>query len=148
MQEHGELSASFIKQLELIATELEQSPLVQFGYRERVRIERPLFLVLREVCHNQLGHVLHGLTNVHHDALYQCIKGKSCGKDLLDFIRHVFELHAFLLELSSTNPYVQGDALSRVSLTKRDAAAFVVRHIRALVKEAHEVIVGRHGRGV
>lgn len=139
MKRQDELDQRLIEQLELIATELEQTPPLRVGYRERVRIERPLFLILKEICGQRLGYVLHGLTDVHKNILHQCAKEKSCSKNLLNFIQNVFEFRIFLLALSSSNPYVQGDALSRASVAKRDAVEFLARQIRILVKEAREI---------
>jgi hypothetical protein len=141
VKRQDEFPKGFIEQLESIAAELGQASPPRIDYIARVRIERPLFLTLKEICRQRFGYVLHGLTSVHRDALYQYIAGKPCNRDLLNFIRHVFEFRVFLIELSSSNPYVQGDALSRVLVTDSDSVAFLYRQIQALVKEAREILI-------
>jgi len=140
MERQPELPKDFIEKLESIATELEQAPPRRIDYIERVRIERPLFLMIKEICRQHLGYDLHGLSSEHRDALYQYIEGKPGSKYLSNFIRHVFEVRVFLLKLSSSDPYVQGDALLQVSVNGKDSFAFLARQIRILVKEAREVV--------
>ena len=141
MKERDETVAGLIGQLEVIAAELEQVVPIRVGYRDRVRIERPLFLVLKEICLRHLGFDLHGLTDVHRQGLRQCIARRPCSSNLLHFIRHVYEFRVFLLELTSADPYVQGNALSLVLETECGSVAFLSRQLRILAKEAREAAV-------
>ena len=135
MRTHSNILQSSCQKLETIAVELEQNPPQRIGYRERMRIERPLFLLLKEVCLRHLEYELHGMTEVHRKALSLLLSKKRCTRDLQNFVRNAFELRVFILALSSTNPYVQGDALSRASLTKRESIKVLIRELRALANQ-------------
>ena len=135
MRTHANILQTPCQKLETIAVELEQNPPQRIGYRERMRIERPLFLLLKEVCLRHLEYELHGMTEVHRKALSLLLSKKRCTRDLQNFVRNAFELRVFILALSSTNPYVQGDALSRASLTKRESIKVLIRELRALANQ-------------
>lgn len=136
MRTHANILQISCKKLEAIAAELEQNPPQRIGYRERMRIERPLFLLLKEICRQHLEYELHGMTEVHRKALSLLLSEKrSDNKELQNFVRNAFELRIFLLTLSSTNPYVQGDALSRASLTKRESVKVLIRELRTLANQ-------------
>lgn len=135
MRIHANILQSSCQKLEAIAVELEQNPPQRIGYRERMRIERPLFLLLKNVCLRHLEYELHGMTEVHWKALSLLLSEKRCDRELQNFIRNAFELRIFVLALSSTNPYVQGDALSRASLTKRESVKVLIRELRALANQ-------------
>jgi hypothetical protein len=107
-------------------------------YRERVRIERSLFLVFKEVCRRHLGYDLHGLSEVHRKELNQWMECKPCRMSLQNLVREAFELRVFVLALSSANAYVRDNALSRASLTQRDAVATLSRVLRSLAENVLE----------
>lgn len=119
-----------------LAGEFSQNPPKLIGYRERVRIERLLFLIAKEMCLKHLGYELHGLSEAHREELTRWFDHNPCGKSLENFLREVFELRVFVLALSSTNPYVSGDALSRASLTKRGAVITLSRALYSLAEKA------------
>jgi hypothetical protein len=124
--------------MKALADELAQVPKQRFGYRERVRIERSLFLVVKEVCRRHLGYDLHGLSEVHREELNHWMERKPCRMSLQNLVREAFELRVFVLALSSTNAYVRDDALSRASLTQRDAVVTLSRVLRSLVENVLE----------
>lgn len=136
MHIHADKLHKACQQLKAVAEELAQNPPRRIDYRERARIERPLFLVVKEVCLRHLGYDIHGLSEVHRKELNDWMKGKACGRSLHNFVREAFELRVFLLDLSSTNPYVQADSLSRASLTKEDAVRTLSRTLHSLAERA------------
>lgn len=135
---HANRLHSFCIELKSLAEDLTQNPPQRIGYRERVRIERPLFLVVKEVCLRHLGYDLHGFSEIHRKELNHWMDGISCRRSLKNFIREAFELRVFVLALSSSNPYVRGDALSRASLTNRDAVARLSHALQSLAEKALE----------
>jgi hypothetical protein len=124
------------QQLKAVAENLVENPPPRIDFRERVRIERSLFMVIKEVCQQYLGYELHGLSEVHRTRLNDWMKGNGCARSLQHFVREVFELRVFLLALSSANAYVQGDALSRASLTKRNVVRTLSRSLHCLAEKA------------
>lgn len=121
------------------AAEVERSQLRSFGYRERIAIERLLFLIIKDICSTKLQYSLQGLTEVHRLALLYFVKNRDVGSELNRLITRVFELRVFLYSLSSANPYVQGDAISRVALTKRSVVKFTAKELRKIAALAMEL---------
>lgn len=138
MHAHGEQAEYLCRELKAIAEALAKNPPRRIGYRERVLIERPLFLTLKEVCRQRLGYELHGLSETHRRRLEGTIENTANGRRFLALLRDTFELRAFLLDLSSANPYVQGDAMSRASVTKYDAPRALSRALFRLVERVSE----------
>lgn len=129
----------FCDQLRSVATAITEVRPQRIGYRERALIERPMFLVIKEVCKRRFGYELHGLSEKHRNKLEEMIHSDACNRRFRDLVRELFELRVFLLDLSSSNPYVQGDALSRASLTKSDAVRALSRSLHRLADLALEV---------
>jgi len=112
------------------ASKLEMSKLRHFGYRERINIERDLFLLLKVFCHEQFRYTLHGLNEVHRKKLFNSIAYEKSENAAKQFITQIFELQTFLKSLTSENAYVQGDALSRVVQTPKSVLKFIARKLR------------------
>lgn len=127
------------EQLKAVAKGLTEDTPQQIDFRERVRIERYLFIVIKEFCRRYLGYDLRGLGDVHHEELNDWMESSGCVQSLQHFVRNVFELRVFLIALSSANAYVQGDALSRASLTKKNVLMNLSRSLNSLAEKAIEV---------
>lgn len=146
MHAHGEQGKNVCQELKAIAEALINNPPQRIGYRERVLIERPLFLTLKDVFRRRLGHELHGMSKKHRCLLEAAIENSPNGHQLRPLLRETFELRAFLLDLSSANPYVRGDALSRASVTQQDAPRTLGRALLCLVDRIEEQM-GESGKG-
>jgi hypothetical protein len=129
MHKHAERLAYFCAQLRTVAASLADKPPKHIGYRERLLVERPLFLVMKEVCRRRLGYDLRGLSEVHRLRLESAIQGNTSTMRVQNLLREAFEIRVFLIDLSSANPYVQGDALSRASLQKEDVVKVLSRSL-------------------
>lgn len=140
MHTHGEQAEDQCQELKAIAEALVRNPPRRIGYRERLLIERPLFLTLKDVCCRCVGYELHGLSETHRQRMEGAIKSSPNGQRLFPLLRDAFELRIFLLDLSCANPYVQGDALSRASVTQEDASRSLARALFRLVKRVEEQI--------
>lgn len=124
------------QQLKAVAKDLAENPPLRIDFRERVRIERSLFVVIKEACQQYLGYELHGLSEAHRTELNDWMESNGCAKSFQHFLREAFELRVFLLALSSANAYVQGDALSRASLTKRNVLRTLSHSLHSLAEKA------------
>lgn len=93
-------------QLKAVAEDIAENPPPRIDYRERLRIERPLFMVIKEACKQYLGYELHGLSEVHRTELNDWMEDNPCIKPFQNFVRKAFELRVFLLALSSESAYV------------------------------------------
>jgi hypothetical protein len=127
------------------AAGMERSGSRSFSYRERIAIERLLFLLLKDVCSTAFGYRLQGLTEVHRFALLDFATNASVNREVNRLITRVFELRVFLKSLSSANPYVQGDALSRVGLMKHSAINFIAKELRKTASLSQELKIKQKG---
>jgi hypothetical protein len=140
MHTHGDQTEDLCKELMAIAVALIKNPPRRIGYRERVLIERQLFLILKDVCRRHLGYELQGLSETHRRRIEDVIKGSTNGHRLFPLLRDTFELKIFLLSLSSANPYVQGDALSRASIAEQDVPRTLAHALFRIVERVKEQI--------
>jgi hypothetical protein len=136
MQRHPNELEGFCDQLRSIADTLAKNPPQRIGYRERVLIEGPLFLVMKEFCRRRFGYDLHGFSEENRRRLEGATQGDASVRRPWNLVREAFEVRSILLALSGTNPYVQGDALSRTALTKRDTVALLSRSLHRLARRA------------
>ncbi|MDO8259876.1 MAG: hypothetical protein Q7T50_00055, partial [Candidatus Magasanikbacteria bacterium] len=69
MPKHSDIiskaSSLLIREIELIA----KGPISEFGYRERMRIERGLFLTLKVLCYQSANYNLQGFAKCHREDL-------------------------------------------------------------------------------
>jgi len=93
---------------------LVKSNISSFGYRERIQIERVIFLCLKLLM-NEYAYDLHGLSNKHFDDLRNKAIQNEWSKDLVNIINETFEFKIYLKNMSSSNAYVRNDALLRMS---------------------------------
>jgi hypothetical protein len=103
-----------------------------FGYRERIRIERGLFLLIKFLCKELLDYNLQGLSNYHKDRLNSIISKTECDKIFLQVVERIFQLKIFLQSLSSENAYVRGDSLSKLGLNRKNVFSFIEFQINAI----------------
>jgi len=108
---------------------------IVFGYRERIKIERALFLLSKCLCHIRLAHDLQGLCQFHKERLFRAISAKK-KEDLFGMILdRIFHLKIFIQRLCSENAYVRGDILSQVGLTKKEARGLIKFQIDNIIKK-------------
>ena len=144
MHIHNENIENLCLKLKAIADALINNPPERIGYRERVMIERPLFLTLKEICDRYLGYDLHGLSEPHRREIEAAIQETKSGREFQSLLRDIFEIRTFLLDLSSANPYVQNDALSRASVSKQNAPRTLGRALLRLAKQVEVQVVHHH----
>lgn len=97
----------------------------EFGYRERIQIERGLFLIVKLLCVNILKYDLQGFSNAHKDNVLKLIPHDDYGKIFSQLIDRIFQFKIFILSLSSENAYIRGDALSRMGLERKNVFSFI-----------------------
>ena len=128
------------------AAQLEGSEVRRLGYRERISVERVLFLLLKHLCRTHLDYKLQGLSEAHRQRVWEEICKKPQDRTFERFVSDVFQLRVFLQSLTSTNPYVQGDALSRVGVSRAYASRVVANQLRGLARRMSEDIIGQPDR--
>ena len=103
-----------------------------FGYKERMQIERGLFLLLKLLCDNKLRYNLQGFSKAHKDSILTLSQANKCNAAFTQLIEQVFQLKVFIQSLSSENAYVRGDALSRLGLNRQTVLSFISDEVQRL----------------
>jgi hypothetical protein len=122
----------------------------EFGYRERMQIERGLFLLIKLLCSERLKYNLQGFSKNHKDNILKIISQDKCAISFTQLVDRIFQLKVFLLSLSSENAYVRGDALSRMGLKRQNVFSFIkdeIGRIRSKVTDLNienTRIIDRH----
>lgn len=86
--------------------------LSRFGYKERMLIERGLFLILKCLCNDILKLKLQGFSNYHKGEIERVISENEIDSSVQILIENIFQLKIFVQRLSCENAYVRGDSLS------------------------------------
>lgn len=113
----------------------------EFGYRERMQIERGLFLLVKVLCNMKLGYELQGFSKAHKDRILELIRQNKYDGFFTQLIDQVFQLKIFLQSLSSENAYVRGDALSRLGLNRQNVVSFIKEEIRRICDKTKSINV-------
>ena len=130
------ISSFLISESESISTNFSE-----FGYRERVKIERCLFLLIKTLCKKKLDYDLQGFSKFHIERLSYITSKNVTGKTFSLIVDQVFQLKIYLQTLSSENAYVRGDALSKLGLDKKSVFTFIKEQLKSIVKKAHSLNV-------
>ncbi len=130
------ISSFLISENESISTNFSE-----FGYRERVKIERCLFLLIKTLCKKELDYNLQGFSKFHREKISYIISKNVSGKTLNLIVGQVFQLKIYLQTLSSENAYVRGDALSKLGLNRKNVFTFIQEQLKSIVNKAHSLNV-------
>jgi hypothetical protein len=101
----------------------------EFGYKERIQIERGLFLIVKLLCSKIIKFNLQGFSKAHKDDVLKMIPLTDSGKNFSQLVDRIFQFKVFILSLSSENAYVRGDALSRMGLKRQNVLSFIKAEI-------------------
>lgn len=124
------IGAVLISEIENLSTNFSE-----FGYRERVRIERYLFLLLKAFCQRELDYNLQGFSKSHLEEFSSLAANKSKEKALNLIVDQAFQLKIYLQSLSSENAYVRGDALSKLGLDRTKIFSFIKFQSEVIIKK-------------
>jgi len=129
-----------IKEILLRDTEyITNIKLSEFGYRERIKIERSLFLLLKLICRNRINYNLKGFNKRNRDLLLKRINNEHNSMQFAELIEKIFLLKFFIQSLSNKNPYVMFDALSRTATNQENALKFVKVQIESIIKKINHL---------
>lgn len=109
----------------------------EFGYRERIRIERCLFLLIKSLCKKELDYNLQGFSKGHIEKLSYISSKKLSVKTLILIIDQTFQLKTYLQTLSSESAYVRGDALSKLGLNRKNVFTFIQEELKRIVDKVN-----------
>jgi hypothetical protein len=103
-----------------------------FGYRERILIERGLFLLIKCLCKERLNFNLQGFSNYHKSNLNKIISVTDCDEAFSKVVEQIFQLKIFLQAVSSENAYVRGDSLSKLGIDRKNVFSFIEAQIKSI----------------
>jgi len=108
-----------------------------FGYIERMILERTLFAVLKLWVRDRLGIELHGFSESYKLQLLDLLKRKGDERHVFLTCK-MFDLKNYLRSLSCENPYVRGDSISKLNVGKDKVFVIIrsqIQGIRRLIFE-------------
>ncbi len=107
----------------------------EFGYRERILIERGLFLLIKCLCKEILNYDLQGFSNYHKKNLNNIISNTDGYEAFSQVVDQIFQLKIFLQSVSSENAYVRGDSLSKLGLDRKNVFSFIENQIKSITNK-------------
>lgn len=108
------------------------SDLSNFGYRERIKIERCLFLLIKIICKNEFDYELQGFSKRHIENLSLIIPENLSSKSFVLIFEKAYQTKIYLKALSSGNGYVRGDTLSKLGLNRKTVFPFIQDHLDSI----------------
>lgn len=106
-----------------------------FGYRERINIERCLFILLKFLCNEKINYNLQGFSNDHIDKLRNYVENSKCDKIFLQTIEKAFQLKIFIIQISCENAYVRGDSISKLGLNEISVYKFIETQLNSITQK-------------
>jgi len=113
----------------------------EFGYRERILIERGLFLLIKCLCKVVLNYNLQGFSNYYKNKINDLILKTECKETFSQVVEQIFQLKIFLQSVSSENAYVRGDSLSKLNLDRKNVFGFIDSQIKSITNKTNSLNV-------
>lgn len=110
--------------------------LINFGYRERLLFERPLFLLLKLISDSELNYNLKGFSK---DNIDELITHAGEDRPLQTIITKIWELKVFIKSLSSSSAYIRGDTLSIVNVNEKDTVRYIKKEINNIFRKVEQL---------
>jgi len=115
---------------------------IKFGYRERIQIERCLFLFLKNICKERLKYNLRGLSNYHIEQLRNYVENNNYNIIFVNIIEKAFQLNIYIKQLSCESAYVRGDSITKLNLNKKNIQKVIRSQLYGLVDMAKRESLG------
>lgn len=106
-----------------------------FGFRERVRIERSLFLLLKNLSCVYCDYEPHGFSDAHVHKILLHIPRKCTHKSFKQVVEQIFQLKIFIKSISNENAYVRNDALARSGVDKKNILFFINHQSNGIISK-------------
>ena len=105
-----------LRELETEASHLSTKSLgpIGFDYRRRTKVERLLFLVVKEYCSRNLDYDLGGLAYTHEKLFTEEMERREVTGPRITAVKRAFDLSRVISDLSSSDPYVREEMLSEL----------------------------------
>lgn len=120
-----------LSDLELIS----QNSISAFGFRERMKLERTLFIILQKTMYKVLNYEVQGFTNFYRNELKKKVTDLDKDKRYHVLIDKIFDLKFFLQSLSSDSAYVRGDTLSKAGANRNEIFSIIKAHVKGIIEQ-------------
>ena len=132
MQKKDSRLLEYVETIKIDLDKIKEKSFSNFRYKERVKLERTLFLILIELVEIDID----GFNQISYNKIKKILE-KDC--TIIDsLIDKLFELQAFLKSVSNNNPYVRDDALSKADTNRIkvfDLIKMKINRIELLLKD-------------
>lgn len=115
-----------IKKLKDDFEEIANSNIGNFGFKERMRLERTLYVLLLDLTKMKLS----GFNDFGVEKILEIENEK-----IKDIAYEIYKLKIFLKKISSSNPYERYDALNETNLNRKKIFVLMRKKIDRLVEE-------------
>ena len=124
--------------------EMKDDSLSQFGYKERMKIERTLFILLYKICKNHIDIEVQGFNKYYKERILEKTRENRFNSKFDLLITKIFEIKFNLQALSSQNAYVREETLSKVGTDKKQIFQMLYRQINSIKKLIDELDIKDH----
>lgn len=115
-----------LKKLKNDFEEISNSNIGDFGFKERIKLERTLYLLLLDLTEIELS----GFNDL---SLEKIVKIKD--EKTRQVAQKIYKLRIFLKKISSSNPYERYDAINELSINRKTVFLLMRKKIDSLIKE-------------
>lgn len=129
---------NIINEALIVADSFSKKNMSSFGYRERIQIERLLYLSLK-VLMAKYGLDLHGFSNPHLENLRSAASNHVVPPEVAMIIEDAFQLKIYLKNISSSNAYVRNDTLLRLTPDLEKVMPLISNRFRRVVTRIGEL---------
>ena len=126
MEKNIVLTNKKLKKLKDDFEEISNSDIGNFGFKERVKLERTLYLLLLDLTEIELS----GFNDF---SLEKILKIKN--EQISNIAQEIYQLRIFLKKISSSNPYERYDAINELSVNRKMIFVLMRKKIDRLIKK-------------
>lgn len=111
---------------------------VGFDYRRRTKLERLIFLILKDYCETKFNYNLGGLSYGHQKLFFDYAKNKSLNKQDIGVVKKAFEISDLITDLSSSDPYTVEDSIDKLGGSLKSVFDRISKEVNLFIKLVEE----------
>jgi len=129
---------ALLAELETLGSTLKRKEprYADFGYKERTRFERLLFLILKEYCAKKLDYEdLGGLSHVHRSRFRRLVAEEKSSAVEFRIAEEGFQIYAQLYELCTAHIYDPGRTVTRLGRDATQVLVQIAEQVEGFIRE-------------
>lgn len=87
---------------------------IGFDYRRRTKIERMLFIIVKQYCTDKFNYNLGGLSYVHQKEFTKYMESKSYLPIDIQIVKEAFKISELICDIASSDPYAREEAMEEL----------------------------------